>query len=240
MKNLTYLSIMLMIVMGCSKQDTATPIPTPPPPPAPILEVGEFNLELPENNKNCETGTINLDNADVEFKWKAAPNATKYEIQITDLLDSKVTKVSDISGTSKTISLVRGKSYSWNLTASNAGTKTVTSALWKFYLSGDGKANRAPTAAKAVYPVPGSTINLNASGAVKFEWLAEDPDKDVLTYSIRIDTMGIDQKLSGNAFETKSPMQEVKLPTGKIYFWYVIAKDASISIQSEVFSFKLK
>jgi hypothetical protein len=116
----------------------------------------------------------------------------------------------------------------------------VTSAVWKFYLSGDGKANRAPTAAKVIYPVPGSTISLNLVGTVKFEWSAEDPDKDLLSYSIRIDTLSRDQKLSGNSFDTKTPSHEIKLQQGKIYYWSVITKDESISIKSEVFSFKLK
>jgi hypothetical protein len=116
----------------------------------------------------------------------------------------------------------------------------VASAIWKFYLSGDGKTNRSPTAAKAIYPVPGSTINLNSTGNVKFEWSSEDPDKDILTYAIRIDTLNSNQKLSGNSFDTKSPLHEIKLQQGKIYYWSIITKDESISIRSDVFSFKLK
>ena len=240
MRNLVYLLVTFFILSACSKQDSIEPTPITPAKPAPILEIGEFNLELPENNKNCETGNISLDKADVEFKWKAALNASKYEIQITDVIDAKTTKYSDLVGTSKTIALSRGKSYTWNITATNTGSKAVASATWKFYLSGDGKANRAPNAAKAVYPVPGSTINLNAAGNVKFEWLAEDPDKDVLSYSIRIDTLTSNQKLSGNSFDTKTPVHEIKLPLGKIYYWYVISNDGQISTTSEVFSFKLK
>jgi hypothetical protein len=240
MRNLFYLLVTFFFINGCSKTDSNDPLPVTPAKPTPILEIGEFNLELPENNKDCESGLINQEKADVEFKWKAASNATKYEIQITDVLDSKTTKYPDVVGTSKTISLLRGKSYTWSISATNTVSKAVTSATWKFYLSGDGKANRAPNAAKAVYPVPGSTINLNAAGNVKFEWSAEDPDKDVLTYSIRIDTMGSNQKLSGNLFDTKTPLHEIKLPLGKIYFWSVITKDASISTTSDVFSFKLK
>lgn len=240
MRNLVYLLLIFFFINGCSKNDTVNPSPTTPLAPAPVQEIGELNLELPENNKNCETGSINLDKAEIEFKWKAAINATKYEIQINDLQDGKTTKFSDVVGTSKKISLIRGKSYSWNITASNSSNKTVVSAIWKFYLSGDGKANQAPTAAKVIYPIPGSTINLNPSGTVKFEWSAEDPDKDILSYSIRIDTLSSDQKLFGNSFDTITPSHEIKLQQGKIYYWSVITKDQSISIKSDVFSFKLK
>lgn len=240
MRNLIYLLVTFFFINGCSKTDSNDPLPVTPASPTPILEIGEFNLELPENNKDCESGLINQEKADVEFKWKVASNATKYEIQITDVLDAKTTKYPDIVGTAKTIPLLRGRSYTWSITAANAGSKVVSSATWKFYLSGDGKGNRAPNAAKAVYPIPGSTINLNAAGNVKFEWLADDLDKDVLTYTIRIDTLDSNQKLSGNSFDVKKPLHEIKLPLGKIYYWSVTSKDASISTSSDVFSFKLK
>ena len=119
MRNLIYLVWISLFVLGCSKEDSADPMPVTPPP---ILEIGEMNLELPENNKDCETGAIAQDKAEVEFKWKAAPNATKYELQVTDIQEAKATKFPDIVGTKKTISLTRGKSYSWTITAANTGT----------------------------------------------------------------------------------------------------------------------
>jgi len=131
MRNLNYLLLLFFFINGCSKKDSVNSLPTTPP----ILEIGELILELPENNKNCETGTVNLEKADIEFKWKAAKKAIKYEIQVNDLQDGKTTKFSNIVGTSKTISLLRGKSYSWNLIASNSNNKTLASAIWKFYLS---------------------------------------------------------------------------------------------------------
>lgn len=240
MKNSVNIFFLLFLLMGCSKSESIAPTPTPPSTPPPVLEIGEFNLELPENNKSCETGTTNVDKADVEFKWKAAKNATKYEIQITDILDGKLSSIIDITSTSKTINLTRGRSYSWNIIASNPGSKSIASASWKFYLAGDGKLNRAPNPAKAIYPVPGSTINLNANGNVKFEWLSEDSDKDILTYSLRIDTLTNNQKLVGSSFDSKSPIKEVKLEIGKIYYWYVISNDGAISTKSDIFSFKLK
>lgn len=240
MRNLIYLLVLFFFISGCSKTESIEPVPVTPAKPAPIPEVGELNLELPENNKNCETGLISADKADVEFKWKAAPNATKYELQITDILANQTTKFPDVTGTSKTISLIRGKSYAWIMIASNAGSKTVTSTQWKFYLSGDGNTNRAPNAAKAIYPIPGSTINLNADGLVKFEWLAEDPDKDAQSYTIRIDTLTSSQKFVGNSYDTKNAVYEIKLQPGKIYYWSILTKDPSISVKSDVFSFKLK
>lgn len=240
MKNSINLIFLLFFIIGCSKSESIAPTPPPANTPPPVVEIGELNLELPENNKNCETGTTNSDKADVEFKWKAAKNATKYEIQITDLLDAKISSIIDVTGTSKIISLTRGRSYSWNMVATNPGSKSVTSASWKFYLAGDGKLNRAPSAAKAIYPIPGSTINLNSTGNVKFEWLSEDLDKDILSYTLRIDTLNKDQKLVGTSLDSKTAFKDVKLEIGKLYYWYVVSNDGSISVKSEIFSFKLK
>ena len=236
MKKIGYLIYIIFILFACSKSDPIAPTPTPPP----ILEIGELNLELRENNKNCETGTINSGKADVELKWKAAKNASKYEIQITDLSDGKITSVSDIVGNSKIVSLLRDKSYAWNITASHTGSKSIISASWKFYVPGDGKTNQAPSAAKAIYPVPGSTIFLNTTGDVAFEWTSEDPDKDVLSYTLRIDTVTTRLPLASNSFDVKSPKKEVKLTVGKIYYWSVISKDAASTVTSDVFSFRLK
>ena len=101
MRSFLYLFLVGILIYGCSKTEAFEPAAPPAPvAPAPIPEIGELNLELPENNKTCETGTISLDKADVEFKWKAAPNATKYEIQVTDVLDNKTTIYADVTGTS--------------------------------------------------------------------------------------------------------------------------------------------
>lgn len=226
--------------MSCSKNDSIIPTPTSPNTPPAVLEIGEVNLELPENNKNCETGIVSADKSDVEFKWKAAKNASKYEIQITDIVDAKTTTISDILGTSKTINLARNKSYSWSITATNPGSKSITSTLWKFFLEGEGKQNRAPSAARAISPIPGSTISINDAGNVKFEWSSEDLDKDVLSYTLRIDTLNNNQKLVGLAIDTKNPTKDVKLEIGKIYYWYIITNDGAISVKSDTYSFKIK
>ncbi|MEY4383538.1 MAG: hypothetical protein RI995_1080 [Bacteroidota bacterium] len=237
MKHYLFGIFMLFMLISCSKGDSVTPAPTPTP--APVLEIGTFSLELPENNKDCESGTVNLDKSDVEFKWKVASNASKYELKITDLLTGSITTFSDLVATSKIISLTRGKSYSWGITASNASGKSLSSTNWKFYLAGDGKTNRAPNPAKAIYPIPGSTITLNSSGTIKFEWLSEDPDKDVLNYTIRIDTLN-NQKYSGTSLDTKNAFQEIKLIPGKIYYWSILSKDESTSTKSDLFTFLLK
>ena len=228
----------ILILQSCSKGDAVSPAPTPPS--TPVLEIGTFSLELPENNKDCESGVVNLDKSDVEFKWKAATNATKYELKITDILSGSSSSITDIVSNSKVVSLSRGKSYAWSVTASNSAGKFVTSNNWKFYLVGEGKVNRAPFPANPIYPIPGSTVTLNAQGNIKFEWNTEDPDKDELSFTLRIDTLN-NQKYTGVSFDVKSnKFQEVKLIPGKIYYWSVISKDPTISVKSDLFTFNLK
>lgn len=237
MKNIILVLAIIFIIQSCAKEEA--PAPTTSQTITPVLEIGEFSLELPENNKDCEIGQVLGDKSDVEFKWKAAKNATKYELKITDILTGNSTSFTDISTLSKIVSLTRNKSYSWTITASNSSNKNLTSALWKFYLAGEGKTNNAPSPAIAIYPIPGSTVRLNTSGAIKFEWSSQDPDKDILTYSIRIDTLN-NQKFNGSTFDSKISNFEIKLAPGKIYYWSVVSKDASIATQSDTFSFMLK
>lgn len=237
MKKIILVLAIIFIFQNCAKEEA--PAPTSSQPITPVREIGEFSLELPENNKDCEIGLVIGDKSDVEFKWKSAINATKYELKITDILTGNTTTFNDISTLSKTVSLTRNKSYSWSITASNSSNKNLTSTLWKFYLAGEGKTNNAPSPAIAIYPIPGSTVRLNTSGNIKFEWSSQDPDKDILTYSIRIDTLN-NQKFKGSTFESKNPSFEIKLAPGKIYYWSVVSKDASIASQSDIFSFILK
>lgn len=237
MKNYLFGLLTLIYFISCSKGEA--PAPVTPTPPAVVLEIGEFALELPENNKECESGVVNGDKSEVEFKWKTAKNATKYELKLTDLLTGSSVTYPDIATNSKVITLSRGKSYAWTITASNSSSKPLTSSSWKFYLAGDGKSNRAPAPATAIYPVPGSTVRLNSAAAIKFEWSSQDPDKDVLTYTLRIDTLN-NKTFSGTSLESKNPSLELKLLPGKIYYWSVISKDESIGIQSDTFTFLLK
>ena len=59
MRNLIYLVLISLLVLGCSKEDSADPMPTPVAPP-PILEIGEMNLE--EMDLYWEQAKIKLKN----------------------------------------------------------------------------------------------------------------------------------------------------------------------------------
>lgn len=241
MKKILFTLLLSSFFLSCSKDDPiepANPTPTPTPTPTPVLEPGEVSLVLPENNKECENGVVKDDKAEIEFQWKAVDNADKYEIVITGVEDGKMINFGDLKTTSKKVELLRGQAYTWNIIASNSSNKTSTSPIWKFFLAGDGEENHAPSPAIAIYPKPGATINLNESGIVKLEWASTDPDDNQLLYTLRIDTLDGKQDPPSSLTNLEKSTIEIELESGKIYYWSVETKDPSISIQSEVFSFK--
>ena len=223
-------------LIACSKEEPVVP----PPVVAPLLEPGKVSLKLPENNKDCEVGSVSADKAEIEFSWNATENAQKYQLVVNSSVNGKVIDVSDLTGLTTKVILTRGQAYTWNITAFSSSAKSSVSPLWKFYLSGDGISNRSPTAAKAIFPIPGSTISLNDLGKVKLEWYSEDPDKDALLYEIRIDTIDGKQKPPTTLVDLKVPQVEIGPKSGKLYFWSVITKDPTISVTSDVFSFKVR
>lgn len=225
----------MCFLFSCSKED-----PVVPPVIVPLVDPGKVSLKLPEDNKDCEVGSVSADKAEIEFSWNATDNAQKYQLVVTSGVNGKVVDISDITGLTKKVVLNRGLAYTWSITAFSSSGKSSVSSLWKFYLSSEGVSNRSPTTAKAIYPIPGSTISLNDLGKVKLEWFSEDPDKDVLLYEIRIDTIDGKQNPPGSLVDLKAPQAEITLKSGKIYFWSVITKDPTITVISDIFSFKIR
>jgi hypothetical protein len=62
----------------------------------------------------------------------------------------------------------------------------------------------------------------------------------LLLYEIRIDTIDGKQKPPTTLVDLKVPQVEIGPKSGKLYFWSVITKDPTISVTSDVFSFKVR
>jgi hypothetical protein len=230
-----YVVAILFALISCSKED-----PIEAPTIKPVLDPGAVSLKLPENNKDCETGVVTADKAEIEFSWAATENAQKYQLVVNSAVNGKVIDLTDLSVTTQKVNLTRGQAYTWNITAFNSLGKSSISPSWKFYLSSDGITNRSPTPAKIIYPLPGSTVNLNESGKIKLEWYSEDIDKDPLLYEVRIDTIDGKQKSISSLIDLKVPQAEIGLKSGKVYYWSVVTKDPAISVVSDIFSFKIR
>lgn len=228
--------LIIGLLLSCSVEDEGLPqkVETPEAPPTPSAAV----LILPKNNEICEEGqVISSTSSTVNFSWSAAYNATSYDLSVMNR--EGFSSKTSVTGTSKTLELERGQSYSWKVTSKNSGSSTADSSTWQFYLAGDGEQNAAPFAATAVSPTPGATVS-PTDGKVTLQWEATDPDEDTLTYTLMLSTSETFEEDDTTTFaDLTSDSQEVEVTEG-IYYWKVVAEDESISVTSDVFSFKVE
>jgi len=232
---LMILGVTLLTACGSDSGGGETPTPTP----TPIAAPGKASLTLPENNKPCETGEVSGATASVIFTWSQGSDTETFDLSITNSDTNQVTNRAGLTTTTATVPLTRGHRYAWKITSKNKGTETTASDTYKFYLAGDGEENAAPFSAEAVYPQPGSSVTQSENNTVTLEWEAADPDNDTLTYTLLIDTVDGRQEATEENQNITTNTKEVAVESGTIYYWSVTTSDGSISVTSDVFSFRV-
>jgi hypothetical protein len=228
---LMILSVILLTSCGSDSGGGGTPTP--------IAAPGKASLTLPENNKPCETGEVRGATASVIYTWSTGDDTESFDLAITNTDTNQVTNRTNLTTTTATVPLTRGHRYQWRVTSKNKGTQTTASDTYKFYLAGDGEENVAPFLAEAVYPQPGSSVTASENGTVTLEWEGADPDSDTLTYTLLIDTVDGRQEATEENTNLTTNTKEVTVETGTIYYWSIITSDGSISVPSNVFSFRV-
>ena len=229
----------VILLTACTTDSGGGETPTPTPTPTPIAAPGKASLTLPENNKPCETGEVSEATASVIFTWSQGDDTESFDLAITNSDTNQVTNRTNLTTTTATVPLTRGHRYQWKVTSKNKGTQTTASDTYKFYLAGDGEENAAPFSAEAIAPQPGSSVTISEAGTVTLEWEAADPDNDTLTYTLLIDTVDGRQEATEENIGLTTNTKEVPVETGTIYYWSIITSDGSISVNSDVFSFRV-
>ena len=235
----TTLMILGVTLLTACGSDSGGGTPTPTPTPTPIAAPGKASLTLPENNKPCETGEVSGSTASVIFTWSQGSDTESFDLSITNSDTNQVTNRAGLTTTTATVPLTRGHRYAWKITSKNKGTETTASDTYKFYLAGDGEENAAPFSAEAVYPQPGSSVTKSENNTVTLEWEAADPDNDTLTYTLHIDTVDGRQEAAEENTGLTTNTKEVAVESGTIYYWSVTTSDGSISVTSDVYSFRV-
>ena len=235
---LMILGVTLLTACGSDSGGGTTP-PGPDPGPEPIAAPGKASLTLPENNKPCETGEVSGATASVIFTWSTGTDTETFDLSITNSDTNQVTNRAGLTTTTATVPLTRGHRYAWKITSKNKGTETTASDTYKFYLAGDGEENAAPFSAEAIAPQPGSSVTPSENNTVTLEWEAADPDNDTLTYTLHIDTVDGRQEATQENTGLTTNTKEVAVESGTIYYWSVTTSDGSISVTSDVFSFRV-
>ena len=86
--------------------------------------------------------------------------------------------------------------------------------------------------------IQGATVHFQG-WCVTLEWEGADPDSDTLTYTLLIDTVDGKQEATEENIGLTTNTKEVSVETGTIYYWSIISSDGSISVNSDVFSFRV-
>lgn len=222
-KNIIFVFI-IGIVISCSKEGGESVSGMPP---------SSATLIFPDNNTECNEGTIISDNSSrVVFRWTASANTDSYTLNIKNLETSMSSSLNTISN-EFAVPILRGAPYSWSvISKSNGNSQTAESEVWKFYNAGLPQESHPPFPAEAINPAMGSNT---VSGTITLEWLGADVDNDIASYDILLDTVNPPITLAGNS--TTNSMN-VDVDSGNIYYWKVITTDVvGNASDSEIFQF---
>ncbi|MFI8377886.1 hypothetical protein [Leeuwenhoekiella sp. NPDC079379] len=184
MKNITSKFIILVIVMAFTIScggDSDSPV-DPPTEPDPVAEnkPTKAALTLPENGQQCTAfAAVNSDDtkAEISFSWEKSTYATAYILKIAQSGTEVVSK--QISGTSTTSILDKGKTYSWTVVATNADGES-SSETHSFTTPGNPVGNYVPYAAVISFDIDTTTQMATLS------WVGADEDSEAseLKYSV--------------------------------------------------------
>ncbi len=227
MKNYFYLMILILSI-SCSKD------------PAEVSNPTSFELIAPANNETClEGSTINDNQKEIVFQWGGSTNATSYSLDIINLT-TNVGQTLQSNGTSLSVKLTSAEPYSWKVIASGeAGAKSASSELWKFFLAGDEVVNYAPFPPELISPRPSATIDVNSLNEIVLNWTCSDVDDDIVTFKVYLDTSDGSTLVRELDYVQNNTELAVDVDTDGNYFWKVIAVDGEgNSSSSGVYSFK--
>lgn len=229
----TYNVIFLFLIfaqLGCSKDDQ------PKTPQAALLN-------FPVNGETCKTGiSINGSKATVEFSWNEASNASSYFLTIVNQQNGVQTKRAGIQTTDAAVELDRGFGYSWYITtvSETFPSDRPVSDSWQFYLQGEGESNGAPFTADLISPAAGEAITLADDGTYNLVWQGNDPDGDLLLYTLYIDTIDGLQTPTEHNTNISASNVTLDLNADSIYYWRVYSEDSfGNSTYSQVQSFRV-
>lgn len=238
-----HIGLFMIISFSCGGGgDSGDDVIAPPPEVVVIDPPSATTLVYPENNEICETGTsVSEIVSSVEFQWNEGLNTDSYDLQFTNLDNGNVSEVKNITGTSRSIDLTKGKPYSWKIISKRNGTnETASSESWKFYLSGEGLSNYPPYPASLLSPKSGKSFQ-SSTTTVELIWEGLDADGDILTYDLYIDTIDGKQLPDANNIFLSETSKVVEVSSGNSYFWRIksidIKGNSSFSI---IYSFRIE
>lgn len=229
--------IVLALLFGCyacgGGDDSGDPSPDPDPIPVP----GAAQLVFPEDDTECNTGTVINDNlSDVTFEWNASQNTDSYEVNVINLNTNNSSRTNSTT-VEAIIRIERGVPYEWFVVSKANGTnETTESERWRFYNEGPGVENYAPFPAEAINPERGA--NLNGVTNVTLEWSVSDIDDDIVSHEVFFGTDSGSLNSLGTTANTS--IENVTVASGNVYYWQVVTIDEQENSSiSDTFQFRI-
>ncbi|TLF44663.1 fibronectin type III domain-containing protein [Maribacter aurantiacus] len=221
----------LGLLISCSKSNER-----PPEEEEQIFPPEAVNLVFPENNSECQEGTvINESQSSLTFSWNASEHTDSYEIHIRNL-DNGSLEVYESVNTEMVITLDRGVPYNWYVVSKSESTLEIAeSEHWKFYNAGPGVEAYAPFPADLLSPVNNETV---ASGTtnILLQWEGADVDNDIAYFEV---FFGTENPPTSSIGTTANKELNVDISSDLIYYWFVKTTDASTNTSiSDIFKFR--
>lgn len=135
---------------------------------------------LPANGEPCsDFNPVPNDDSKVSipFKWNASQHTINYDLSVLE--GAQEVAKTTVGALETSVTLERGKTYSWTVTSKNE-TGTTVSDTYSFTTPGQAVGNYAPYAAEIAldFDTDNQVFNIN--------WTAADEDGDSLTYDVVI------------------------------------------------------
>ncbi len=203
--------------------------------PAPTTPI----LISPTDQQTCEEGEdVSSNFRKIDFAWQATENTTAYDLKVVNLNTEKEHYKTNITSTSDYLILDKNYPYSWQIISrSMASTVSASSALWRFYVPGDGIVNHAPFPAIAVKPTSGALV-IPDNGKVTLQWEGTDPDEDALIYTLYFDTVDGFQNPQQQHIDLQVTTIEVNVLPETVYYWRIKSSDGANSSFTVPFVFQ--
>ena len=177
-KYLKYISFALLVFVVFSSCDKGTSTETEKQLDKPLPT--KVQGTLPANGEPCsDFSPVPNDDSKVSipFKWNASQHTVNYDLSVLE--GAQEVAKTTVGALETSVTLERGKTYSWTVTSKNE-TGTTVSDTYSFTTPGQAIGNYAPYAAEIALDF--DTVNqiLNLS------WTATDEDGDSLTFDVFI------------------------------------------------------
>lgn len=177
-KYLKYISLMVLVFVLFSSCDKGTSTETEKQIDKPLPTKAQGTL--PANGEPCsDFNPVPNDDSKVSvpFKWNASQNAINYDLSVLE--GAQEVAKTTVGALETSVTLERGKTYSWTVTSKNE-TGTTVSDTYSFTTPGQALGNYAPYAAEIALDFDTDNQVFNVS------WTAADEDGDSLTYDVVI------------------------------------------------------